>query len=585
MILALSDEFIMSLKSLCNIEDIISGYTSLRRDGHTSRCLCLFHSEKTPSMVVYNNTQSFYCFGCGAGGDVVSFVMKIQNLDYIESLKFLCNHAKIEFPTSDNAYEDKYKNKRMMLEINRESAKFFHNNIKMSINSEARKYLQNRNINDNIIIRYGLGFAQNSFNSLFNYLREKKYKIDDIEQAKVINKSKKGSYYDVFRNRIIFPIIDLQGNVIGFGGRVLDESKPKYLNSSDTLVFKKSNNLFSMNFAKNNKDDFLILVEGYMDAISLYQAGFQNVVATLGTALTREQARLISRYAKKEVIIAYDSDKAGKSATSRAFSFLREVGIKVKVLSLDETKDPDEYIKKYGADRFRNLIKKSDNIIDFEILNIKSKYNIENSQDKILYVKDVMNLISKIPNSIDREVYILNLCNETDVSKSVVSTGVDRLIKNRIRYQDKKSWKEIQNNKTDKNILNGNGIVKTKIIKSEQAVLYFLMKNPEWLKDIKSRLDQSYFETQVNKKIYNYLVEKIENNSIIDVSLFAKELSLDEIALISGIEVSFSPVLNSKEQLYEYIDLLEKNTKKLEKKDILDMSPQEIRDFYKDYKQ
>lgn len=585
MILALSDEFIMSLKSLCNIEDIISGYTSLRRDGHTSRCLCLFHSEKTPSMVVYNNTQSFYCFGCGAGGDVVSFVMKIQNLDYIESLKFLCNHAKIEFPTSDNAYEDKYKNKRMMLEINRESAKFFHNNIKMSINSEARKYLQNRNINDNIIIRYGLGFAQNSFNSLFNYLREKKYKIDDIEQAKVINKSKKGSYYDVFRNRIIFPIIDLQGNVIGFGGRVLDESKPKYLNSSDTLVFKKSNNLFSMNFAKNNKDDFLILVEGYMDAISLYQAGFQNVVATLGTALTREQARLISRYAKKEVIIAYDSDKAGKSATSRAFSFLREVGIKVKVLSLDETKDPDEYIKKYGADRFRNLIKKSDNIIDFEILNIKSKYNIENSQDKILYVKDVMNLISKIPNSIDREVYILNLCNETDVSKSVVSTGVDRLIKNRIRYQDKKSWKEIQNNKTDKNILNGNGIVKTKIIKSEQAVLYFLMKNPEWLKDIKSRLDQSYFETQVNKKIYNYLVEKIENNSIIDVSLFAKELSLDEIALISGIEVSFSPVLNSKEQLYEYIDLLEKNTKKLEKKDILDMSPQEIRDFYKDYRQ
>ncbi len=624
----INDDFIINLKSACNIEDIVSRYVTLKRDGRNSKGLCLFHSEKTPSMVIYHDTQSFYCFGCGVGGDIISFIMKADNLDYIEAIKYLCSYARIDFPENFDSFDDTSNIKKTIYEINRESAYYFHKNLKLPVSYIARKYLHDRNIGDNIIIRYGIGYATGDWDGLIKYLKQKGYSINDILKSALISKSKSGKFYDTFRNRIIFPIIDLRGNVIGFGGRVLDDTKPKYLNSADTMVFKKSKNLFSMNFAKNDNSDKIIIVEGYMDVISVYQAGFHNVVATLGTALTSDQARLISRYTKKEVIIAYDSDDAGKKATNRAFNLLREVGIKVKVLSLENAKDPDEYIRKFGAKRFDKLINNSNDIIDYELVNIKSKYDISNSEDKILYIKECVNLFSKtkrfdklinnsndiidyelvnikskydisnsedkilyikecvnlfskIENVIDREVYILKLSNETGISKEVININVENSIKRANKYIRKKLWNTIQNQRFNSDIHMSNGIYqKDKITKSEEGIIYFIINNPDCIDDVLSIINQDHFKTEVNKKIFSYIIDKIKNNSALDFSLFTRDLSDTEISVISGIDASFRDILNSKQQLYDYLYTLVNSNNKIEEKDILNMTPEQIKAFY-----
>lgn len=576
----INDDFIINLKSACNIEDIVSRYVTLKRDGRNSKGLCLFHSEKTPSMVIYHDTQSFYCFGCGAGGDIISFIMKADNLDYIEAIKYLCSYARIDFPENLDSFDDTSNIKKTIYEINRESAYFFHKNLNLPASYIARKYLHERNIGDNIIIRYGIGYATGEWDGLIKYLKQKGYSINDILKSALISKSKSGRFYDTFRNRIMFPIIDLKGNVIGFGGRVLDDTKPKYLNSADTMVFKKSKNLFSMNFAKNDNSDKIIIVEGYMDVISIYQAGFHNVVATLGTALTAEQARLISRYTKKEVIIAYDSDDAGKNATNRAFNLLREVGIKVKVLSLENSKDPDEYIRKFGAKRFDKLINNSNDIIDYELINIKSKYDISNSEDKIAYIKECVNLFSKIENIIDREVYILKLSNETGISKEVININVQNNIKRANKYIRKKVWNTIQNQRLNNDIYMSNGIYqKDKITKSEEGIIYFLINNPDCIDDVLSIINQDHFKTEINKKIFSYIIDKIKNNSSLDLSLFTRDLSDREVSVISGIDANFRDILNSKQQLYDYVYTLVNNNK-IDEKDIINMTPEQIKEFY-----
>ena len=323
--MAIPRSFIQQLLLHCEIEDVISSYVVLKREGHNRKGLCPFHSEKTPSMVVYNDTQSFYCFGCGTGGDVITFIMKIENLDYVEAVKLLAQRAGLEIP--DEASEDSASRiKTRVLEINRTAALFFHNCLKAPEGRAGLSYLKNRRLDHKTIVKYGLGFAPNSWNALIQHLQTKGFSLTEIETAKLAVKGKTGSYYDFFRNRVIFPVIDLRGNVIAFGGRVLDDSKPKYLNSPDTPVFKKSRNLFSLNFAKKVKTDRFILAEGYMDVIAINAAGFENVVATLGTSLTSEQARLVSKYVK-EVVIAYDSDGAGQAATHRAINLFSEVNV------------------------------------------------------------------------------------------------------------------------------------------------------------------------------------------------------------------------------------------------------------------
>ena len=328
--------FIETLRMSCDIESIVSSYVKLKRTGRNETGLCPFHSEKTPSMVVYNDTQSFYCFGCGAGGDVISFIMRIENLGYVEAIKFLAQRVGLEVP--DDGMEDHAsKIKPIILEMNRLSAHFYHNVLKSPDGRPGQAYFSSRKLSPQTIVKYGLGYAPAGWNTLRDYLKSKGFSYEQMYEAGLVNKSPKGSYYDAFRNRVVFPIVDLRKNVIGFGGRVLDDSKPKYLNTNDTPVFKKSRNLFSLNFAKNKiENGRLILAEGYMDVIAVNQAGFENVVATLGTALTPEQARLIATYAK-EVVIAYDSDGPGRKATDRAAGLLEEAGVTCRILKMSCT--------------------------------------------------------------------------------------------------------------------------------------------------------------------------------------------------------------------------------------------------------
>ena len=335
--MALSESFLQELKFKTDIEDIISGYVSLKKRGSTSIGLCPFHNEKTPSFTVYNDTQSFYCFGCGAGGDAVTFIKKIENLDYIDAVKLLAQRAGIQMP-DDATYDDSLsKKRRRILEINRETAKFYYSYMMSPQGKTGLDYYLNRGLSLNTIKRFGLGYAPNDWDSLLKHLKSKGFKPSEMVDADVVKVGKNNRYYDTFRNRVMTPIIDVRGNVIAFGGRVLDDSKPKYINTSDTLVYKKTNELFALNLAKDNCAESLILCEGYMDVIAMHQAGFQNAVAGCGTALTNEQVRLISRYTK-EVILAYDADEAGQKALNKAIGLFKNTDVKVKIPALLQKK-------------------------------------------------------------------------------------------------------------------------------------------------------------------------------------------------------------------------------------------------------
>lgn len=346
--------FIEELRLNCDIESVISSYVQLRRRGRILTGLCPFHSEKTGSFTVYPESQSFYCFGCGAGGDVIGFIRRIENLDYVEAIRFLAGRAGMTVP--DDAREDRTAMlKTKILEMNREAAHFYFEKLIAPEGKSALNYLLGRGLTPKTIKHFGLGYAPTGRNNLTDMLSKKGFKYEDMEAACLARRGKNGGYYDVFRDRVMFPIIDLRGNVIGFGGRKMEGDGPKYYNSPDTPVFKKTKNLFALNFAKKQKLDNLILCEGYMDVIAMHQAGFTQAVASLGTSLTADQCRLAASYTD-EAVLAYDSDEAGQKATRRAINLLDEAGIRSRVLSIEGAKDPDEFIKKFGAARFKRLI-------------------------------------------------------------------------------------------------------------------------------------------------------------------------------------------------------------------------------------
>ena len=360
----LPESFLNELKYKTDIEQVISRYVQLRRRGRNLTGLCPFHSEKTPSFTVYPDTQSFYCFGCGAGGDAITFVKKAENLDYMEAVRALAERAGLTVP--EGSVDDSGRRlKARVLELNRAAARHFHQNLMSDRGREARGYLVDRGLTKATVVKFGIGYAPESWDDLRGHLRGQGFTDQEMITAALANPGKNGGCYDTFRNRIIFPIIDLRGGVIAFGGRNLGEQGPKYLNSGDTPVFKKSRSLFAMNFAKGTKRPELILCEGYMDVVSVHQGGFDNAVATLGTALTPEQARLIGNYTKT-VVLSYDSDGPGQAATRRAIAIFEDTGVKVRVLSIPDAKDPDEFLKKFGPQRFELLLEGSAGAGDFE---------------------------------------------------------------------------------------------------------------------------------------------------------------------------------------------------------------------------
>lgn len=570
------ESFINELKYHCYIEDIVSGYVSLKRTGRNLKGLCPFHSEKTPSFTVYPENGSYYCFGCGSGGDVITFIKNIENLDYVEAVRFLAAKAGMTVP-EDETDNGLAKLKTRILEANRLAARFFHENLIHT--PEALNYIRNRGLTDRTIRHFGLGFAKNSWNDLTQYLRSKGYSDEELYQAALVVKGRNGSYYDQFRNRFMFPIIDVRGSVIGFGGRVLDDSKPKYLNSADTPVFKKSRNLFALNFAKNTKERSLILGEGYMDVIAMHQAGFTNAVATLGTSLTADQARIISQYAK-EVIIAYDSDTAGQTATKRAISLFEETGIKVRILGIPDAKDPDEYIKKFGATRFKLLLEGCSNAVEFELAKAKAKYDLETADGKVGFLKEAAKVLSGVRSPIEIDVYAAKVAGETDVSKDAVKLQIQDYMKKNYDQKRREERKDLHLAGFEKNDrVNPQRRIYPKAARAEEGLLSVVMKNPDFMQVLSQTITAEDFVTDFNRSIYEVLSSRLQEGKSIDLMALSSVFDSDQMGRISSILAAFHDINHTREEVADYVATIKEERRKLSTQDIKQMDSEQLKRY------
>ncbi len=543
--------FIEELKMRNNIAETVGRYVTLGRSGSNMTGLCPFHSERSPSFTVFSD--HFHCFGCGAGGDVITFTMKIENLDYRSAIEVLAQRAGLQVPQDDGFVNVKKEvlSRERGFEMNKLAARYFHDNLmKAPEANKARQYLADRGLDTATVRHFGLGFAKDSFNDLLNYLTGRGFSVEELKAGFLCAQSQKGNYYDIFRNRVIFPIIDTVGNVVAFGGRVMDDSKPKYLNSSDTPVFKKSRNLFAMNFAKGaclgdekNSDSVsgagfnlsgkLIMCEGYMDVIALHKAGFTNAVATLGTAVTSEHARFVSRYAKT-VYLAYDSDGAGKNATKKAVSLLAEVGIDAKVINIVGAKDPDEYIKKYGGAAFARLLEGSVGQIDFRLSEILGRYDMSNPDDRERAVRDACEMLAGIFPEYRRDIYIARLCELTGVSRASCEAEIrrrEKKAKGNIQKNIAKSSIEEMKHYNDK--INPESVKYPKAVVLEERILGILMLYPEHLASVAGGLCPEDFITEFNKSVYSRILEIYEGERF-DLSYLNEFFTPDQMGRIHG---------------------------------------------------
>lgn len=552
----LPDLFIQQLKQYSDIERVVSGYVQLKKKGRYLVGLCPFHSEKSGSFFIYPQTQSFYCFGCGAGGDVITFIRRIENLEYMEAVKFLADKCGLEVPENGET-DSRTLLKKKVLEINRESARFFHNCLMSDQGKGAYQYLIERGRDRKTIRHFGLGYAPDDWYALVNHLKSKGYTEQEMIEANVAVKGKKGNAFDRFRNRVMFPIIDLRGNVVAFGGRALDDKGAKYLNSSDTPVFKKSKNLFALNFAKTSKYPGLILAEGYMDVIAIHQAGFDNAVATLGTSLTDEQARLISQYTDK-VILAYDSDGPGQAATKRAINMFDEVGVKVTVLSMTGAKDPDEFIKKYGRERFAMLLEGSRNAVEFELAKIRSAYDVGTPDGKVGFLKEACKLFAGIKNPLEREVYITQTANELEISPQAILAQIKNLDK-------REYYRERNKQKSDMNLYIGSMAAakddlqrqqKLRYAMAEEGILYCLMKNPDFYRTLETKIGEQDFVTDINRELYHTFVTRLQEGQGIEMLDLSSQLSEQAMARVSAILATAPSQRCDEAALEDYIRIL-----------------------------
>lgn len=575
----ISRSFISQLVSQCDIEDVLSSYIVLKRTGRSSKALCPFHSEKTPSFVIYPESQSFYCFGCGSGGDVISFIMRVENIDYVEAVRLLAKRVGLTVP--DEGDDREARQKAAVYEINKEAARFFHKCLKSPVGQPGMDYFKQRGLTDKTITAYGLGYAPNSWDSLLSHLRGAGYRDEDIQAAAVAVRGQKGNLYDQFRNRVIFPIIDLRSNIIGFGGRVLDDSKPKYLNSPDTPVFKKSRNLFSLNFAKNAGSDTLILAEGYMDVIAINAAGFKNTVATLGTSLTEEQARLIGKYAKN-VIIAYDSDGAGKAATLRAINLLSDAGLRARVLKLEGAKDPDEYIKAFGAKRFEILLSGASDIFEHQLMQVKASCDMETVEGKIRYLKQAVIVLASVRNPLEREVYASIVAAESGTSAETVKSQTESLIKKQRATAEKKEWRDIENNKAVyRDRINPQKGQNLREAVAEEGIISFLYKNPDYYGYLLEALSAEDFVTDFNRRVYMTVCSLLSEGVDVNLTALGTALSQEEISGISAILARNAEQSNTKELLDDYIGILKQYSLKLKPSEITSSPPESLEEYRK----
>lgn len=550
--MAITDSFLQELKMKTDIQDIISTYVTLKKRGNTSIGLCPFHNEKTPSFTVYNDTQSFYCFGCGAGGDPVQFIKLIENVDYIDAVKILAQRAGLQMP--EEGFDDSLAKKRKkILEINRSAARFFNSYMMSEDGRVGLQYFLDRGLDIKVIKRFGLGYAPDSWDALLKHLKNEGFAIIDIAEAGFIKKGQKG-YYDIFRNRVMTPIIDVRGNVIAFGGRVLDDSKPKYINTSDTLVYKKTNELFGLNLAKDSGSDTLILCEGYMDVIAMHQAGFTNAVAGCGTALTTEQVRLISRYAK-EVILAYDADEAGQKALNKAIELFATTDVKVKIPSLYGGKDPDEIIKKVGKERFKLMLEGASNETEFAFLKLRQKHNINTTQGKIDFLGDCIKILSKI-SPIEQDIYISRLSEELGVEKRSIKLQLDDYTKKNKRREKKKEYNTIIDTSMRQVVKSSyEDNLSIKVIKAQDRLIGLLLLYPDCFK-LCSDFDSSKLSAGFCRKVFDLACQKISDGLDTDLMNFSDALSAEEIGRLSGIIARTNGSANPKKEFTDCLNII-----------------------------
>ncbi len=580
--MALPDGFLRELRDNNDIVSVVQGYVELKRSGSTYSCRCPFHSERTPSCHIYPDTQSFYCFGCGAGGDVVTFIKNIENLDYMESVRFLAQRAGMAMP--EDRDDGSVRLRQRLYEMNRTAGKFFHEMLFSEEGRAGYNYITGRNLSLHTIKRFGIGFAPNDYHKLHFYMRSKGFSDDELVQGALLARNN-NRVYDKFRNRVMFPIFDTRGNVIAFGGRTLDPDSPaKYLNSDETFVFQKRETLFALNYAKNSKADYFILCEGYMDVIAMHQAGFNSAVATLGTAITANQARLIGRMGKSEVILSYDSDGPGQKAASKGINLLTEAGVKARVLKMTGAKDPDEFITKYGAEAFAHLIENSGGAIDYELSKLGNGLDLANKdEDRSTYLKRAVVFLAQISNPLDRDVYI----SRTAETAGIPAETVRFAVKNEMDRRMKRSKRDETNNlihprNTDK--INPQSAKLPREEKAERGILCFLYNNPERLGYIENELTGG-FATDFNRRVFEFMKSRLEAGQSLEMAGFNEEFDGSEMGRITGILNDFAIFSHDTDVLGDYIKTLNEYTDSAEKINAGSMSTDELLAFVQKQKE
>lgn len=559
--MAFPESFLQELEERSDITDVVSSYVHLtKRSGSNLFGLCPFHSEKTPSFSVSPDKQIYYCFGCGKGGGVINFIMEIENLSYPDAVRFLAKRAGLAVP--EDRPDGSSRRRERMLELNRDAARFFHGCLKTPEGEAARAYIDRRRISPAMVTRFGLGAAPDSWDSLVQAMLQKGYTKTEMLDAGLVRASKKGDggVYDTFRNRLMFPVIDVRGSVIGFSGRILGDGEPKYMNSPETLVFNKSRNLFAMNLAKKSKKGYIILSEGNIDVVALHQAGLDCAVASLGTSLTAEQARLISNYVK-EVIIAYDGDSAGQNASQRAIGILEKLDLKVKVLKITGAKDPDEFIVKYGAAAFENLITRSENHIEYRISELAGKYDLKSDESRVAFLREGMDYISTLPGAVEREVYASRIAEMAKVEARSVLSETEALRRRKAASAKKREERQsLRPERMAQPRARSLRYDNPRSARAEEGVIRLLWLEPELFRQDVG-ISGEDFNSPLLGRLYTELLSMARSGQKLSMALIADKFTPDEVSHFTELVQKPQELQNSKKALADYINII--NTEKL----------------------
>lgn len=547
-----SEELIEEIRSSNDIVDVISQYVILKRSGRNFFGLCPFHKEKSPSFSVSPDKQIFHCFGCGVGGNVIHFVSKIENLGFKDTLEMLANRVNIQLPELDGYDSDvNAKLKSRLYELNQATATFYHENLYKPSSKEAQEYIKKRKLDNNTLKSFLIGYS-GVFDELYTYLKSKGFSENEILASGLVNKNENGRFIDRFRRRLMFPIQDVRNRVIAFGGRVLDDSKPKYINSAENLVYSKGRHLFGLNLAKNSQKKKLIIVEGYMDCISLYQRGITNVVASLGTALTEAQGRLLRKHSE-QVVIGYDADGAGQAATIRGMEILQNLGCDIRILQIEGAKDPDEFVVKYGPERFNKYVENAISLIEFKIKILKKDLNLENANDKIKFLKEIAKLLSKVNSDLEKEIYLDKISKTYNISKDAVQAEINKLL-----YADSKGAKVLE--KPFKSFVKKDEpkeAVSEIDKKREYMIIYLLITYPDKsFNRIKNTIRMEDIQSETNRKIIKKLYEELEKGDINNI--LDKFEETEEVNYLSGIMAQDFEIVDEQKAIDDIINIYTK---------------------------